>query len=449
MTHGQEESTAPSINRSKINDHRLEYIEISKLIPYANNAKKHPQKQVHQIAASIRQFGFISPVITDERNEIIAGHGRWEAAKLLGLKQVPVIKIANLTPAEIKAYRLADNQLTLNSGFDEVLLKIELKELISLDLEFELEVIGFETAKIDILMDDAAPEHDPADDTPAVDDGSPVTQLGDLWNLEEHNLFCGDSRSLDSFKSLMMSETAHMCFTDPPFNVEVNGHVCGGGKIKHAEFAMASGEMSEDEFITFLTAVIALMIQFSRDGSLHYLFMDWRHICELITAGRRHYSELKNICVWNKMNGGMGSLYRSKHELVAVFKNGTAPHLNTIELGAHGRYRTNVWDYAGVNQFGNQEDLKMHPTVKPVALIMDAIKDCTRRGHIVLDPFAGSGSTLIACEKTGRKARCIEYEPKYCDVIIRRWQKLTGKDAVHAITGKTFNQIVQEGPPHD
>lgn len=449
MIHGNPEHAESSQNIGKNHDHRIEYVEINKLVPYSNNGKKHPQKQVNQIAASIRQFGFISPMIVDERGEIIAGHGRYEAAILLGLKRVPVIRVENLTPAETKAYRLADNQLTMNTGFDDALIRIEMRELTALTPDFELEVIGFETAELDIMLTQDIPLKDSADDIPSVDDGPPVTKLGDLWNMDDHRIFCGDSRDAESFKKLLMEETADMCFTDPPFNVKVNGHVCGAGKIKHTEFAMASGEMTEEEFMTFLSEVIALMIQFSRDGALHYLFIDWRHIYELLTAGRRHYSELKNICVWNKTNGGMGSFYRSKHELVAVFKNGTAPHLNTIELGAHGRYRTNVWDYAGVNQFGNQDDLKMHPTVKPVALIMDAIKDCTRRGQIVFDPFAGSGSTLIACEKTGRKARCIEYEPKYCDVIIRRWQDLTGKDLVHAETGKTFNRIAQEGLKND
>lgn len=447
MTHGSQQPDAYAGINIKDHKHLYELVAIERLVPYANNAKKHPQKQIHQIAESIRTFGFISPVIVDLNHEIIAGHGRWEAAKLIGLKQIPVIRVSNLTPAEIKAYRLADNQLSMNSGFDGDLLKIEIRDLIALDPGFELETIGLETAEIDLLCMDT--DTSVADALPAIEEDVITSRLGDLWKLGDHRVFCGDSRQVESYTALMMTETAHLCLTDPPYNVRVDGHVCGAGKIKHAEFAMASGEMSEGEFIAFLETVIAHMVRFSRDGSLHYHFMDWRHIYELLVAGRKHYSELKNICVWNKTNGGMGSFYRSKHELVAVFKNGHMSHMNTIELGAHGRYRTNVWDYAGVNQFGNQSDLKMHPTVKPVALLMDAIKDCTRRNHIVLDPFAGSGSTLIACEKTGRKARCIEYEPKYCDVIIRRWQDLTGKDAVHAVSGKTFNRIVQEGHQND
>lgn len=444
MTHGNQEPVVRSENHDNEHNHQIDYVDVNALKPYANNAKKHPQKQVNQIAASIRQFGFISPVIIDENFEIIAGHGRWEAAKLLGLKKLPVIQVGNLTAAEVKAYRLADNQLTLNTGYDETLLKVEIKALIELEPEFELETIGFETAQIDVLLTEDASDKDPADEVPPVNEVTIVTKPGDVWILGDHRLICGDSRVRETYAALMQSEVAHMCFSDPPYNVRVQGHVCGAGKIKHDEFAMASGEMSEDEFIAFLVTAFALMVEFSRDGSLHYICMDWRHLYELLTAGRKTFRALKNMCVWNKENAGMGSFYRSKHELIAVFKNGTAPHLNTIELGKNGRYRSNVWDYRGVNSFGSQEDLKMHPTVKPVAMIADAIKDCTRRGHIVLDPFAGSGSTLIACEKSGRVARCIELEPKYCDVIVRRWQTLTGQDAVHAATGKTFNQTEQE-----
>lgn len=422
---------------------KYQLIDIQKLKPYANNAKKHPPKQVEQIAGSMQQFGVISPLITDGALEIIAGHGRYEAAKLLGLKQVPVILIDHLSESEKRAYRLADNQLTLNTGYDDGLLKIEIIDLMEMDLDFDLEIMGFETATLDLIIDDGEViKNDPADDVPVIsEDELTVTAPGTVWIMGKHRLICANALEGQSYKDLLLTEVAHMIFTDPPYNVRVNGHICGKGKIKHDEFAMASGEMSEEEFIQFLNTFIKLVIQYSRDGSLHYICMDWRHIFELLSAGRTHYADLKNICVWNKDNGGMGSFYRSKHELIAIFKNGTKPHLNTVELGKHGRYRTNVWDYRGVNGFGGQSDLAMHPTVKPVAMIVDAIKDCTKRNHIVLDPFAGSGSTLIACEKAGRKARCIELEPKYCDVIIRRWQKLTGLDAVHSETGKTFNEI--------
>ncbi|MGH1378712.1 MAG: site-specific DNA-methyltransferase [Alphaproteobacteria bacterium] len=422
-------------------------VDIQNLTPYANNAKKHPPKQVEQIAGSMQKFGAINPLITDSSFEIIAGHGRYEAAKLLGLKQVPVILIDHLSEAEKRAYRLADNQLTLNTGHDDDLLKVEITDLMEMDLDFDLEIMGFETATLDLIIDDGVViENDPADDIPAIpDDGPVITKAGDIWVMGKHRLICADALQEQSYKDLILTETAHMIFTDPPYNVSVNGHICGNGKIKHDEFAMASGEMSEEEFIKFLVAFIAFAVQHSRDGSLHYICMDWRHIFELLSAGRAHYTDLKNICVWNKDNGGMGSFYRSKYELVSVFKHGSKPHLNTIDLGRHGRYRTNVWDYRGVNGFAGQSDLEMHPTVKPVAMIVDAIKDCTRRNHIVMDPFAGSGSTLIACEKSGRQARCIELEPKYCDVIVRRWQKLTGLDAMHADTCKTFNKSQQGG----
>lgn len=244
----------------------------------------------------------------------------------------------------------------------------------------------------------------------------------------------------------MIDKKAHAIFTDPPYNVPIAGHVCGLGNIKHREFAMASGEMSEDEFIAFLLTFIQHVIAYSQNGSLHYICMDWRHTRELLIAGHQLYTELKNICIWNKDNGGMGALYRSKHEFVAVFKHGTKPHINNIELGKHGRYRTNVWDYAGVNTMrqGRMEDLAMHPTVKPVRMVADAIKDCTKRDQIILDPFAGSGTTLIAAEQSGRVARCMELDPLYCDTIIHRWQRYTGKQAVHAETGITFNDTLTQ-----
>jgi DNA modification methylase len=425
---------------NKQHEHRVVYVDSTKLTPYKNNAKKHPQKQVQQIAVSIKQFGFISPIIVDENYEIIAGHGRWEAAKIIGLKTVPVILIGNLTPAEIKAYRLADNQLTMNTGYDEALLKIEIGELINLNPEFELEIIGFETAEIDLLMDDPIKE-DPMDRVPEPDFDKPaITKPGDVWILGNHLLYCGDSLKDESYKALLGDEHAQMIFTDPPYNVRIDGHATGNGVIRHREFAMASGEMSFDEFTAFLAAVSRLLVVWSEDGSIHYHCMDWRHMQEILQAGQTAGYELKNLCVWAKDNGGMGSLYRSQHELVFVFKSGTKPHINNIMLGKHGRYRTNVWQYAGVNTMrkGRLDDLRAHPTVKPVAMVVDAIKDCSNRNGIILDPFGGSGTTLIAGEKTGRRVRIIEIDPHYCDVAIQRWERLTGLKAVHAITGIEF-----------
>ena len=427
--------------------HAYMLVDIGDIEPYAQNAKKHPPWHVKQIKDSIEEFGFMSPIIVSMHNgkyQIIAGHGRYAAAVMMELKQVPVILIDTLTETQIRAYRLADNQISLNTGYDENILRVELQELDKLELEFDLEITGFATGELDVIIGSDAPDQDDeADKIPEIEE-LPVTKTGDLWILGNHRLLCGNALIPANYQTLMNGETADAVFSDPPYNVPVNGHVCGNGKIKHDEFAMACGEMSDEEFEEFLTAFIALVIEFSRDGSLHYICMDWRGIYLLLSAAKGQYKELKNICIWNKSNGGMGSLYRSKHEFIPVFKNGSAPHINNVALGVHGRYRSNIWDYRGVNSFDGKEDLKLHPTVKPSALVADAIMDCTHRGGLVLDPFGGSGSTLIAAEMTGRCARLMELEPKYVDVTIRRWKDYTGLEAVHAETGKTFDEIQAE-----
>lgn len=426
------------------NNVEVQFLNVSEIKPYPNNTKEHSEKHIQQIMNSIQKFEFINPAILDEENEVVAGHGRLEAAKRLGIKTIPIIRVYHLTKAEIRAYRIADNQLTLNSGHDSNLLKIELSEITAMDADLDLEITGLEMAQIDVILD--APfeeEHDPADDIPEMDDSPAITKPGDLWQLGKHHLLiCGDALNKATYEALLNKELVQAVFADGPYNVKINGHVCGNGKIKHREFAEASGEKSSTEFTAFLTTVFKLLAEYSVNGSIHFQCMDWRHQSEILQAGDATYTKLINLCVWNKNNGGMGSLYRSKHELVYVFKSGTKPHINNVALGKHGRYRTNVWDYTGVNSFGkNQSDLEMHPTVKPVAMVADAIKDVTKRGHLVLDPFAGSGTTLIAAEKTGRIARCIEIDPKYCDVIIRRWQKLTGGDAVNLNSFDTFNEL--------
>jgi DNA modification methylase len=270
--------------------------------------------------------------------------------------------------------------------------------------------------------------------------------MGDLWLLGRHRLLCADTRSLPDMDRLMDGMRADLVFTDPPYNVAIDGNVCGLGLVKHREFAFASGEMSQDQFNTFLTETLGNMARVMRDGAIAFVCMDWRHMGELLAAGQASFSELKNLIVWNKTNGGMGAFYRSKHELIFVFKQGTAEHTNSFGLGETGRYRTNVWDYAGISSIGagRSEELAMHPTVKPVALIADAIRDCSRRGEVVLDGFGGSGSTLIAAEKTGRSARLIEYDPIYCDTIVRRWEQYTGKKAVLEATSATFEVVADQ-----
>jgi DNA modification methylase len=391
--------------------------------------------------ARIRKSGFTNPVLVDRDNKILAGNGRFAAAKLLGLASIPTIRLEHLTNEQKRTYALADNKIALNAGWDLDVLAADLKELAAIDLSFDLEITGFETAEIDLLID-GEPTADPADEALEVA-AHPVSRTGDHWLLGEHRLLCGDSLRGRSYAELMGSEKARTVFADVPFNVPILGHVGGLGSIKHREFAMASGEMSEAEFIKFLHNSFAHMASVSVDGAIHFICMDWRHISEVLAASRGVYAEYKNLCVWAKDNGGMGSLYRSQHELIFVFKVGTAPHINTIELGRNGRYRTNVWQYAGVNTMrrGRQEELEMHPTVKPIALVVDAIKDCSHRGDIVLDPFCGSGTTIIAAEKSGRRARAIEIDPLYVDVAIRRWQKFTKKQVVMDVTGETFEEI--------
>jgi DNA modification methylase len=261
--------------------------------------------------------------------------------------------------------------------------------------------------------------------------------------MGRHRLLCGDTRSAADMERLMDGEHADLVFTDPPYNVAIDGNVCGLGSVRHREFAFASGEMSRDQFTRFLTDTLGNIAKVMRDGAIAFVCMDWRHMGELLAAGETVFTELKNLVVWNKTNGGMGAFYRSKHELVFVFKQGTAGHTNSFGLGETGRYRTNVWDYAGISSIGaaRSEELAMHPTVKPVALICDAIRDCSRRGEIVLDGFGGSGSTLIAAEKTGRSARLFEYDPLYCDTIIRRWETYTGKRAELSDSGATFEDV--------
>lgn len=411
---------------------------------YVSNARTHSKAQVKQIAESIRRFGFTNPVLVSDDGEIVAGHGRVLAAKELGLAEVPTIRLSHLSAAERRAYVIADNKLALNAGWDFDLLADELQHLI--DADFDLSLTGFSIAEVDLVLDGARERQggdDALDAVPEATPGPAVTRPGDVWRLGQHRLLCGDARHGEAYRTLMDGARADLVFTDPPYNVRIDGHVSGLGQVKHREFAMATGEMSEAAFTSFLAETLGHAAGSCRDGAIAFVCMDWRHMGELLAAGRSAFSELKNLCVWNKTNAGMGTFYRSKHELVFVFKVGTAPHVNSFGLGDTGRYRTNVWDYAGVNSFGTarEAELAMHPTVKPVAMIADAIKDCSRRSDAVLDPFGGSGSTLIAAETCGRQARLIELDPAYCDTIVRRWQTLTGKQATLAATGASFEEV--------
>jgi DNA modification methylase len=422
------------------------------LKPDPANPRRHSKKQVRQIADSIRVFGFNVPVLIDRHGNVIAGHGRLLAAEQLGWAEVPTLCLDHLTPAQVSAFRIADNKLAENAEWDDHLLAQQLKDLSLIGLDFSLELTGFEMAEIDlrILSLDDTPElaDDPADAVPTVSPGPAISRLGDAWLLDRHRVLCGNTLDANAFAAVMGEEHAAMVFTDPPYNVPIDGHASGLGAIHHRPFPMASGEMDSAEFTAFLRDALRNLAAFSGGGSLHYVCMDWRHVAELLAAGGDAYGELKNLCVWVKDNAGMGSLYRSQHELVFVFKHGRRGHRNNVQLGQFGRNRSNVWHYPGANSLSRRGAegnlLALHPTVKPVAMVADAILDCSARGDIVLDGFLGSGTTVIAAERTGRRCYGIELDPAYVDTIVRRWQALTGGSARHAVSGRSFDDLARD-----
>lgn len=433
----------PSVSSFHSLDLKVELRPIEALQPYVGNARTHSKKQIAQIAASIRRFGFVSPVLLGEDDGVVAGHGRIEAARSLGMVEIPAIRLDHLSPAERRAYLLADNRLAELASWDAELLALELQGLEALELDFDLEITGFDGAELELLLN-PSPSPDPEDQLPEAA-GPVITRSGDVWIMGPHRLHCGDARDPQAYASLMAGEPARMVFADPPYNVAIDGHAGGKGRIARRPFIMASGEMSGAEFTTFLTETLSGMAGASMDGSIAFICMDWRHLPELLAAGAVAYDEMKNLIVWTKDNGGMGAFYRSQHELIGVFKKGRAPHVNTFGLGETGRYRTNVWNYPGVNSFtpGRDDALAMHPTVKPVAMVADAIRDVSHRGEIVLDAFGGSGTTLIAAHRTRRRARLLELDPLYCDVICRRWTALTGEVALLEGDGRSFDQIAE------
>lgn len=427
---------------------RMEHLPIDQLKLYKDNPRKHSNKQIRKLKRSIHEYGFIIPVLADRDGTIISGHARVLAAKELGLEKLPVIFADHLTPAQAKAFRLADNRLSDEASWDHERLAIEFADL--LEAGIDLEITGFDIPEIDFTFETVLHSADNAqdDEVPAPDlSNQPVTQFDDLWLCGGHRIMCGNALKEPCYQHLLDGKFARQVITDPPYNVKVNGHIRVSEKGNHDEFMMASGEMSDTEFTKFLTDAIINLAKFSQDGSVHYIFMDWRHLPQLLAVCDRLYTEQLNLCVWVKNNGGMGSFYRSRHELVLVCQNGTAKHLNNIQLGKYGRNRTNVWEYAGANSFGpdRQENLDLHPTVKPVAMIADAILDSSAPGDIILDPFLGSGTLIIAAEKAGRKGRGMELDPHYVDVAIKRWQDFTGQQAIHAELGLTFDQIKDQG----
>jgi DNA modification methylase len=431
---------------------QIQYRAVGDLVLDPRNPRQHSQCQIDQIADSIREFGFLMPVVVDHASQVVIGHARVLAAKKLDMPKIPVVEVRHLSKVQLKALRIADNKLAQNAHWDERLLGESFLELKELEIEFDLSITGFSLPEIDLTLQ-ALDEIKTggSDDEVEATTGVAVCKEGDIWQLGDHRLYCGNATSEAAFEWLMKEEVADAVFVDPPYNVPVNGHVSGKGKVRHREFAQASGELSRAEFIELLNKSCGLLAKHSKDGAIHFVCMDWRHADELIAAGREVYSELKNIAVWVKGNPGMGSLYRSQHELVFVYKSGSGRHTNNIELGKFGRNRTNVWQYDSASMQGRKGNnlLALHPTAKPVQLVMDALLDCSSRGKIVLDSFLGSGTTLLAAERTGRICRGIELDPLYIDTAIRRWQNLTGRGAVRTVDGKLFRQIEAEKEQND
>ena len=423
---------------------KVESVPLAQLKPNPRNARTHSDKQISQIAASIERFGFLSPIIVSgDRYNIVAGHGRWRAAKLLKLDLVPVILAEFLTEADRRAFAITDNRIAELSGWDQNLLAEELTILF--DDGYELEITGFTTADLDFALPEK--EQEQADEVELPAPGAPVvSSVGDLWQSGPLRLYCGDAREAASWEALLGDERAQLVFADPPYNVPIDGFVSGNGANRHREFVMGAGEMSKPEFTTFLRSLFRMCVRFSVPGSIHYHCMDWRHTRELLDAADGVYTEHKQLIVWKKNNGGQGAFYRSQHELVFVFKSGKAKHVNNFGLGETGRYRTNVVEYAGANTFrkGRDADLAAHSTVKPTALVADFLLDCSHRGDLVVDPCIGSGTTLLAAHRTGRRGAGIELDPGYTDVTLARIAAMTGIDPVLVGDGRTFTEIAAE-----
>jgi DNA modification methylase len=422
---------------------------ISLIKPNPQNARTHSAKQVGQIKNSIVSFGFTNPLLVSEDGELIAGHGRYEAAKEIGLATVPVIVVAGLSPAKQRALAIADNKIAANAGWDRERLAIEIPELAEVlkPEGLDVSILGFEPIEIDRLQTDFEEEAADAEDDidPSWSTATfPVSKAGDLWLLGSHKILCGDASSMTDIGRLMADCRADAAFLDPAHHVRV-GAVRGRNKTRRREFGAPSEGLSSRDYVQFLGRALGTAASVSRAGAIHFVCADWRHIGELMTAAKQVYGEVINIAVWVKANADLGSFYRNQHELIGVFRVGKAPRVDNLELGRRGRSRSNVWRYAGVNAFraGRMDELRSHPTAKPVALAADAIKDCTQRDDVILDTFAGSGTTVLAAERVGRHTRALEIDPRFVDLTIRRWQTFTRRDARHAGSGLSFDDVAQ------
>lgn len=404
-----------------------------------HHARRLTEKHVDRLVASIADLGFTLPILVRD-GEIVDGLVRVEAARRLGLDRVPAIEVAHLTDVEVRKLRLALDRTAELGEWDLDLLRVEIGELI--DLDVDLSSTGFSPQDVDIVLLDDVNDDEAEQILPDVPEFA-VTRVGDVWLLGDHRLVCGNALEPEVYEVVLAGSPVHAVLSDLPYNVEIRGNVSGLGKTRHGEFVMASGEMNDVEWQTFLDAVLVLLSEFLIDNGVILAFMDWRSIHRLYAAGFAAGLTLANLVVWYKGTGSMGTLYRSAHELIAVFCKGAHPRVNNIQLGAHGRDRSNVWCAPGANRPGSSanEMLAFHATPKPTEICADALLDVTERGDTVLDAFLGSGTTLIAAEKTGRRCCGIEIEPRFVDVAVRRWQMLTGRSATSAATGETFDEV--------
>jgi DNA modification methylase len=405
--------------------------------------RRHPLGKAKKLDRSIAETGHFGPIVVDENGLVIDGVARIDAAKRLSMPQLPAIVVTGLTGAQTKALRMSLNRLVEDASWDVDSISLELDEI---RIEGgDLELSGFDDIEIDRFL---TPK-----DTARFDDVEPpplgevaVAQEGDIWLCGDHRIICGDATRPETYDRLLGQDKATMVITDPPYNLSIAKGISGRGENRHADFLMASGEMDETQFQKFLQDAMSASADRCGDGSLHYWFMDWRHIDQLVGVGRMVFAELINICVWAKSNWGMGDFYRSQHEMVAVFKKGGGKAINNVQRGKHGRGRSNLWQYGGETAFSKtrSSDLKSHPTVKPVQMVADAIQDASLPGAIVLDPFGGSGTTMLAAEMTQRQAALIELDPKYVDLTLRRYQLATKKKATLLSGGRSFDEVAKD-----
>ncbi|QIG53652.1 site-specific DNA-methyltransferase [Altererythrobacter sp. BO-6] len=427
---------------------RLVVIEkpLADLQPSPNRARVTTPEQLEKVITSIRQFGLVMPVLIDRNDMVISGHVICEAAEQLGFETVPCLSVEHLDEVEIEALALALNRVGETGTWDTDLLREQMIRLESAGID--LTNTGFTLPEIDqitILSEPAEGDGDEDEFEEDEDDMSVISRLGDLYQLGVHRLHCADALEMDSYVRLLAGELAQCIFSDPPYGCEIEGFVSGLGKHKHLNFLEGAGDMDRGELQEFFTAYLGHCKAFSSAGAIIFACMDWRQIDILLLAAMDVGLTRKNIAVWDKGSGGMGGLYRNAHEFVAVFCNGNTPATNNIQLGRHGRDRCNIWRYPGANRPGSSsaKALADHPTPKPEPLVEDALLDVTNRGDIVLDPFIGSGSTILAAESTGRICRGIELDPKYVDRAIRRWERETGIPAIHIETGLTFDELAR------